>query len=122
MLSGFDSDSIPISIPIPILSWIPCGNPWWLEFSKRAPRGRLGVQSQRLDVGFGRIVASATEAPNMLANPVWSGGAPVHSGDAAAPDLDDAAAGGGPARIYEGALLFVTGIYCNYRDSPYKRE
>ena len=27
-----------------------------------------------------------------------------------------------PVRIYEGALLFVTGIYCNYRDSPYKGD
>jgi hypothetical protein len=27
-----------------------------------------------------------------------------------------------PARTYEGTLLFVTGISCNYRDSPYKRE
>jgi hypothetical protein len=27
-----------------------------------------------------------------------------------------------PVQIYEGALLFVTDISCNYRDSPYKRE
>ena len=25
-------------------------------------------------------------------------------------------------RIYEGTLLFVTGIYCNYKDSPYKGD
>ena len=28
----------------------------------------------------------------------------------------------GPVRIHEGALLFVTSISCNYKDSPYKRE
>ena len=27
-----------------------------------------------------------------------------------------------PAGIYEGALLFVTDISCNYRDSPYKGD
>ena len=33
-------------------------------------RGAAGV---RVDLGFGRIVVSATEAPNMLVNLVWSG-------------------------------------------------
>jgi hypothetical protein len=27
-----------------------------------------------------------------------------------------------PARVYEGALLFVADISCTYRDSPYKGE
>jgi hypothetical protein len=39
---------------------------------------------------------------------------------AAAPRLDPTASR--PVWIYEGALLFVTGSSCNYRDSPYKGD
>ena len=55
------------------------------------PRGRLVRLGEHerlrlgggLGVGFGRIVVSETEAPNLVANPVWSGRAVAQRGSAA---------------------------------------
>ena len=43
-------------------------------------------------------------------------------GDGRTPLMHTAVKGQLAVLIYEGALSFVTGMRCTYRDSPYKRE
>ena len=78
---------IPVEIQLEKAGVGPTSGPTWRPSHLRGD-AEHGVEievQQRLDLGFGRIVASESEAPNMVLNMVQSGCAVLQSDDATEP-------------------------------------